>query len=246
MSATGSRWNWRNSIIGGCEFRRSPGWRWPAHPFLPAVDATDAPRRLFHVQMTIPARPGPMTLLYPEWIPGEHAQRADRQPGRAEDGGRREAGRVEARQREHVCVSHRCSGGRIVGRSGLRFHLAAGGGGYSSGIGHQRAGGAQLEPACCCIPRARRPTACNTRPRCGAQLWRYGTALPIARESGSEIEFQPAPLTTLIDSPVLAGRTFAPSSWARIAAPRTTFTWPADSDRALEMSPEVAPSTRTW
>jgi hypothetical protein len=37
------------------------------------VDATDAPRRLFHVRMSIPARPGPMTLLYPEWIPGEHA-----------------------------------------------------------------------------------------------------------------------------------------------------------------------------
>ena len=36
------------------------------------VDATDAPRRLFHVHMTMPAKPGPMTLLYPEWIPGEH------------------------------------------------------------------------------------------------------------------------------------------------------------------------------
>src|SRR3954454_19070179 len=36
------------------------------------VDATDAPRRLFHVQMTMPASPGAMTLLYPEWIPGEH------------------------------------------------------------------------------------------------------------------------------------------------------------------------------
>ena len=36
------------------------------------VDAIDAPRRLFHVQMTIPAQPGSMTLLYPEWIPGEH------------------------------------------------------------------------------------------------------------------------------------------------------------------------------
>src|ERR1700692_4613065 len=36
------------------------------------VDASDAPRRLFHVHMTMPARPGPMTLLYPEWIPGEH------------------------------------------------------------------------------------------------------------------------------------------------------------------------------
>src|SRR3954452_1496239 len=36
------------------------------------VDATDAPRRLFHVQMSMAAKPGPMTLLYPEWIPGEH------------------------------------------------------------------------------------------------------------------------------------------------------------------------------
>src|SRR5882724_13136756 len=36
------------------------------------LDASDAPRRLYHVRMTIPAKPGPMTLLYPEWIPGEH------------------------------------------------------------------------------------------------------------------------------------------------------------------------------
>ena len=37
------------------------------------VDAADAPRRLFHVRMTMPAKPGPLTLLYPQWIPGEHA-----------------------------------------------------------------------------------------------------------------------------------------------------------------------------
>src|SRR3954470_1581272 len=36
------------------------------------VDATDAPRRLFHVQMTMAAKAGSMTLLYPQWIPGEH------------------------------------------------------------------------------------------------------------------------------------------------------------------------------
>ena len=30
--------------------------------------------------------------------------------------------------------------------------------------------------------------------------WRYGTALPIERESGSDIELKPASLTTLIDS----------------------------------------------
>src|SRR5437667_12812589 len=36
------------------------------------VDATDAPRKLFHARMTMPASPGPMTLVYPKWIPGEH------------------------------------------------------------------------------------------------------------------------------------------------------------------------------
>jgi Peptidase M61 N-terminal domain len=36
------------------------------------VDATDAPRRIFHVRITMTAKPGPMTLLYPKWIPGEH------------------------------------------------------------------------------------------------------------------------------------------------------------------------------
>src|SRR5204863_7237818 len=43
-----------------------------AQPIRLQVDATDAPRRLFHVRMTMPAKPGAMTLLYPEWIPGEH------------------------------------------------------------------------------------------------------------------------------------------------------------------------------
>lgn len=36
------------------------------------VDATDAPRRLFHARLAIPAEPGPLTLFYPKWIPGEH------------------------------------------------------------------------------------------------------------------------------------------------------------------------------
>src|SRR4051794_20452939 len=36
------------------------------------VDATDAKRGAFHSHMTIPASPGPLTLVYPKWIPGEH------------------------------------------------------------------------------------------------------------------------------------------------------------------------------
>jgi predicted metalloprotease with PDZ domain len=37
------------------------------------VDATEAPRGIFHSRLTIPAAPGPLTLAYPKWIQGEHA-----------------------------------------------------------------------------------------------------------------------------------------------------------------------------
>ena len=38
-----------------------------------AVDATDAPRGLFHSRLVIPAEPGALTLAYPKWVQGEHA-----------------------------------------------------------------------------------------------------------------------------------------------------------------------------
>src|SRR5579864_1457736 len=38
-----------------------------------AVDATTAPRKIFHATLKIPATPGDLTLYYPKWIPGEHA-----------------------------------------------------------------------------------------------------------------------------------------------------------------------------
>jgi Peptidase M61 N-terminal domain len=36
------------------------------------VDATDVVRGIQHVRLVLPAHAGPMTLAYPEWIPGEH------------------------------------------------------------------------------------------------------------------------------------------------------------------------------
>src|SRR4051812_18963942 len=36
------------------------------------VDGTDAARNFFHAKLTMPVSPGPLTLAYPEWIPGNH------------------------------------------------------------------------------------------------------------------------------------------------------------------------------
>jgi predicted metalloprotease with PDZ domain len=37
------------------------------------VDLRDAARRIYHSHMEFPVKPGPLTLVYPKWIPGEHA-----------------------------------------------------------------------------------------------------------------------------------------------------------------------------
>ena len=39
------------------------------------VDLTDLDRKIFSVHESIPVKPGPLTLLYPEWLPGNHAPR---------------------------------------------------------------------------------------------------------------------------------------------------------------------------
>jgi predicted metalloprotease with PDZ domain len=44
----------------------------PATPIRITADLTEAPRKLIHAHMTIPVKPGPLTLLYAKWIPGEH------------------------------------------------------------------------------------------------------------------------------------------------------------------------------
>jgi len=38
-----------------------------------AVDATDLSQRVFKVRETIPVAAGPLTLLYPQWLPGNHS-----------------------------------------------------------------------------------------------------------------------------------------------------------------------------
>src|SRR5262245_25625998 len=63
-------------VIAAVVFSASPS-RLPAQPsngepITVAVDASDAPRKFLRATLTIPSQPGPLTLYYPKWIPGEH------------------------------------------------------------------------------------------------------------------------------------------------------------------------------
>ena len=45
----------------------------PTGPINLTLDATEINRQLLHAELAVPVNPGPLTLAYPKWIPGNHA-----------------------------------------------------------------------------------------------------------------------------------------------------------------------------
>ena len=204
------------------------------------VDASDAPRRLFHIQMSMPAKPGPLTLLYPEWIPGEHGP-----TGPITDlvGLKIDAnGQSIPWKRDdvnmyafHVTVPAGAASLNIT----FDFISAPESPGFSSG------GSTTTELAVLnwnqllLYPQGATPNQLRYQANLKVpNSWRYGTALPIAHESGNEIEFQPAPLNTLIDSPVSTGAHYRTVDLGVDGTIAHYLHLAGDSDRAIDISPE--------
>ena len=205
------------------------------------VDATDAPRRLFHVQMSMPAKPGAMTLLYPEWIPGEHGPSgpiANLVGLKIQAGGKSVPWK---RDSDNMYAFHLdVPNGAATLDVAFDFISPPETGGYTSGSSTTTELAVLNWNQVLLYPQGAEPDAFQYQATLIVPAsWRYGTALPIQRESGNRIEFQPASLTTMVDSPVSAGahyRTF------ELGADRGAAHYlhvAADSDRALEASPEL-------
>src|SRR5579871_1215057 len=203
------------------------------------LDASDAPRRLFHVQMTIPAKPGPMTLLYPEWIPGEHGPTG---PITDLAGLKISAGGATVpwtRDSVNLYAFHLTvpAGAASIDVT-FDFISPSEAGGFSSGASATSQLAVLNWNQFLLYPQG----TPSDQLRYQANLrvpgsWRYGTALPIERESGSDIEFQPASLTTLIDSPVSTALHYRTIELGREGSVIHYLNIAADSDRALEITP---------
>jgi predicted metalloprotease with PDZ domain len=201
------------------------------------VDATDAPRRIFHVKMTMPAKPGPMTLLYPEWIPGEHSPSGpitDLVGLKIEANGQTIPWKRDSTNMFgfHINVPPGAAKLDIA----FDFISAPEAGGFSSG------GSATTELAVLSwnqlllYPQGVAPEQLRYQANLRVPAsWRYGTALPIARESGNEIEFQPAPLTTLVDSPVSTGLHYKTVELGSDGGIAHYLHLAGDSDRAVDI-----------
>jgi predicted metalloprotease with PDZ domain len=205
------------------------------------VDATDAPRRLFHVRMTMPAQTGPLTLLYPEWIPGEHAPTGPiaNLVGLKVEGG----GKTIAWKRDSVNMfAFHIEVPADVTSLDVSFDFISPpeSGGFTSAAAVTSELAVLNWNQVLLYPQGSQPDDLPYQATlCVPNGWRYGTALPIAQESGNEVEFQPAPLTTLIDSPVSAGAHYRTIDLGTDNGIPHFLHLAADSDHALEVSPEI-------
>lgn len=171
------------------------------------VDARQAPMRIIHTHMVMPVQPGPLTLYYPKWIPGEHAP--------------------DGPVVNLVGLKFTANGAAIPWRRDLldmfAFHLTIPQGvtrldvkldyiepdaqsGFSAGASatdklvviswnqNLLYPGGTTAQTIIIHPTLRLPDG-----------WKFGTALPVKQQSGGKIEFKPVALNRLVDSPVLAG-----------------------------------------
>jgi len=209
------------------------------------VDARDAARKIFHARLQIPATPGPLTLLYPKWLPGEHGPTGPI----ADVAGPRitAAGKPLPWTRDPVemyAVSVEVPSGAGSVDVAFDYLSPAAAGGFSSGASATAMLSVISWNQLLVYPRGadadRLLYAASLRLPSG---WSHATALaPDASaetgKSGDLIRFAPVSLTTLVDSPVLAGAHLKTRllSAERDAIPHR-LDMVADSEAALEISP---------
>jgi predicted metalloprotease with PDZ domain len=206
-----------------------------AAPVTLRVDATEAFRKIYHAQLIIPASPGPMTLFYPKWLPGEHAPTGpitDLAGLRITSGGqtvvwKRDSAEMFAFQ---IVVPQGASSVDVK----LDFLSTPDGAGFSSAASTTSELAIVSWNQMILYPRGKASDDLEVT----AQLrlpddWKFGTALPVARKSGNSVEFKTVSLTTLVDSPVLAGRHFRRIELTPGATPAHYLDIAADSEEAL-------------
>ena len=212
-------------------------------PIQLAVDATDAPRGLLHAQLHIPAEPGPLTLFYPKWIPGEHMPSGP--VNGLTDLKITANGRAVSWQRDaenmyafHLVVPAAADAVDVS----LDFLLPTGGGAYSSGISSTAKLLDLSWNQVLLYPQAAEPLKLQYAATLRLPAdWKFGTALPVGvstRSQPGEIVFLPASLETLVDSPVVAGEYFRTIELTPGESPPHFLDAVADSAAALEIKPE--------
>jgi predicted metalloprotease with PDZ domain len=203
-----------------------------------AVDLRDSPRHVFHAKLKFAVKPGPLTLVYPKWIQGEHAPSG---PIVNLTGLKMSAGGKEVAWRRDDVDMYAFHLDVPQGAEMLEVSLDYLSPPETSGS-HDRSDATAKIAVLNWYLVTLYPQGVKTDDltyQASLQLptgWKYGTALPVAQETSEEIAFAPATLTTLIDSPVITGEYFRNIDLAPGQKPEHAIHIAADGPDALAAS----------
>jgi predicted metalloprotease with PDZ domain len=210
-----------------------------------SVDASEAPRKIFHAQLRIPAKPGTLTLYYPKWIPGEHGP----------------TGPITDLTGLKFTASGKALKWRRDLLDGFTFHVEVPAGENEVTANLDYASPGSFEPGYSSSLSATEKlyiVSWNTLLLYPAgygsdQLtytaslrlpagWKFGTSLHVSNLSGNnnEIHFAPVSLTMLVDGPVITGEYLKVVPLTSPAEkPPAELDLAADSPAALDAPEEV-------
>ncbi|MBB5326571.1 M61 family metallopeptidase [Tunturiibacter gelidoferens] len=209
-------------------------------PITLSVDLTDAPRKILHATEVMPVTAGPLTVVYPKWIPGEHGPTgpidnmagffitANGQPIKWE----RDKVDMFA---YHITVPQ----GVTQLEMKIDFLATAGTSGYSAGGSTSENLALLSWNTLLVYPADTDATKVMFTPSVKLPVgWNLGTALDKDGSSGQTSTFKTLSLEQLVDSPVLAGRYFREIPLAPEISPKHYLDMAADGPEQLDLSKE--------
>jgi predicted metalloprotease with PDZ domain len=206
------------------------------------VDATNLSQQIFRMRMTIPVKPGPLTMLYPQWLPANHGPNgpltqlaglkftANGKP-------------VEwTRDPVNVFAFHVTVPEGVAALDAEYQFLSPLDPGQGRIVMTEDLLGLQW-PSVTLYPAGYVARGITVQPNLTLpQGWQYGTALETNDVTTNEVHFKPADLETLIDSPLFAGRYFKRIDLDPGATVPVMLNLVADNAESLEAKPEqIAP-----
>jgi predicted metalloprotease with PDZ domain len=205
------------------------------------VDMTRAPQRILHAHMVLPVKPGPLTLLYPKYMPGEHGP-----TGPVAD----MVGLVISARGKPIPWNR-------DSRDMFTFHLEVPAGieqldieldylpplatgMFGNGPATSDRVAAMSWNTLLLYPAGRSSHELEYRPSLELPHgWHYGTSLRTLKRKGDRVQFEGVSLAALIDAPVTTGAYAREIDLTGAAPVPHRLHLVADSRAALEIRPET-------
>jgi predicted metalloprotease with PDZ domain len=210
------------------------------------VDATEAPRRILHAREVLDVHPGPLTLSYAEWIPGEHGPTGpvvDIAGLKMQTTGTGASPATVSWRRDlsdmylfHCEIPEGVSSVEIS----FDFLLSPLRRGFSSAASSSAHLVVLSWNTVVLYPLDVSPDSITVTPKLRIPAgWRVGTALETEAQAGTDLRFKPVSLTMLVDSPVLAGEFFKRLDITAGTGIPHHLDMASDGGAAIEMTPQI-------